>query len=189
MVAPTHAGPSNALWRASCGAVVAVVCLSASHEQCSQAWGVVGMGGDGWGRKTIILRGQQLGVPQLGGSPSPIPWQTRDKCFRSGGTQFRVNTTSNAPVLDEGSVVTLCGRAKRGEVQCCSAMLLAAQYRTRRCGICFAQTVTFPPATFARNKARQAGQTPDETTLAVGVGPRVHSLSPGGGFTLKPQWA
>ena len=72
MVAPARAGTSNALWRASCGAVVAVVCLSASHEQRSQAWGVVGMGGDGWGRKTIILRGQQRGgVPQLGGVPQP----------------------------------------------------------------------------------------------------------------------
>ena len=29
------------------------------------------MGGDGWGRKTIIVRGQQLGGPLGGGVPQP----------------------------------------------------------------------------------------------------------------------
>ena len=67
MVAPTHAGTSTALWRATCGAVVAVVCLSAQQATNSVAkpWGVVGT------EDNHSARGGG-GAPQVG-SPSPDP--------------------------------------------------------------------------------------------------------------------
>ena len=89
MVAPTHAGTSTALWRATCGAVVAVVCLSAQQATNSAAkpWGVVGT------EDNHSARGGGGGPP--GGVPQPPPCQTRDKRFRSGaGTLTPAGTQS-----------------------------------------------------------------------------------------------